>query len=267
MKLTTSIGIAATLTLGLVIPAGAASQSSFALRVLVDGSPCPEYGYRGTSYVEALRGRDYTLRITNPLGRRVAVALAVDGLNTIDARHSDASSASKWVIEPYGTIEITGWQVSGQEARRFVFSGERDSYGAWLGDTANLGVIEAVVFQERVHRQPVSRWMPWLDKDDKGEGGAAGSAPSPQREASRNKSAEGLSDDSAATGIGDAIDNPVQAIHLDLETSPVARLRIRYEFRSELIRMGVIRQGREWPPWDRREEAQGFAWCPDPDRR
>jgi hypothetical protein len=267
MKLTTTIGITAALTLGMLAPAGAAPQRGFALKVLLDGSPRPEYHYRGTTYVEALRGHDYTLRLTNPLGRRVAVALAVDGLNTIDARHTDARSAAKWVIEPYGTLEITGWQVSGEEARRFYFTGERDSYGAWLGDTANLGVIEAVVFQEKARRAPVSRWLPWLERDESRRGGGAEPAPSAREQAPRDKSAGALSDDSAATGIGERVENPVSSIDMDLEPDPVASVRLRYEYRPELVRIGVISDGCEWPPWDRREEAQGFAWCPDPGRQ
>ncbi|MCR6679546.1 hypothetical protein NVV43_29305, partial [Escherichia marmotae] len=79
------------------------------------------------------------LQIRNPLPERVAVALSVDGLNSIDARHTSAWNSSKWVIEPYGTITIGGWQMSSERARRFYFTNERDSYAAKLGQTANVG--------------------------------------------------------------------------------------------------------------------------------
>jgi hypothetical protein len=39
--------------------------------------------------------------------------------------------------------------MSTERARRFYFTDERDSYGAKLGQTANLGVISAVIFRER----------------------------------------------------------------------------------------------------------------------
>src|SRR4029077_10949008 len=58
------------------------------LEILVDGRPVTEYYARGRSYVEALNGAEYELRIRNPFPERVAVALSVDGLNTIDARHT-----------------------------------------------------------------------------------------------------------------------------------------------------------------------------------
>ncbi|HEY6122220.1 MAG TPA: hypothetical protein VIV66_19840, partial [Pyrinomonadaceae bacterium] len=87
-------------------------QDPFEVQVLVDGRPLQEYYARGRVYVEALRGADYEIRVRNPLSIRVAVALSVDGLNSIDARRTSAWNASKWVIDPYQTIVISGWQMS-----------------------------------------------------------------------------------------------------------------------------------------------------------
>src|SRR5436309_4186444 len=126
-----------------------ATENGFSVEVLVDGRPVTEYAARGRRYVEALQDAEYELRIHNPTSSRVAVALSVDGLNTIDARHSSAWDAHKWVIEPYGTISVRGWQMSSENARRFYFTTERDSYAAKLGQAANLGVISAVFFRER----------------------------------------------------------------------------------------------------------------------
>ena len=255
--------LASTLLLAAATTASALTRGGFELQVVADGMQRPELTHRGTTYIEALRGKEFTLRLHNPLGVRVAVALAVDGLNTIDARHTSAAGAAKWVIEPYGTVEITGWQVSGDEARRFYFTGERDSYGAWLGETENLGVLEAVFFREKTRPTPITRFLPWSHKGRDSEGAASG-APAPRSEASREKEAQGLADSSAATGIGERVDNPVESVHLDLEPTPAAQIRIRYEFRSELIRMGVLPQPHEPWPWNRREHAEGFAFCPDP---
>src|SRR5258706_2257007 len=125
------------------------AENGLTVAVLVDGRGLTEYAARGRRYVEALEGAEYEVRIHNPLGTRVAVALSVDGLNTIDARHTSAWDAHKWVIEPYGMISVRGWQMSSDNARRFYFTTERDSYAAKLGQTANLGVISAVFFRER----------------------------------------------------------------------------------------------------------------------
>src|SRR5215813_6585324 len=124
-------------------------DGGFSVEVLINGVPATEYAARGRRYIEAFESAEYELRIHNPSPSRVAVALAVDGLNTIDARHTSAWDAHKWVIEPYGTINVRGWQMSSENARRFYFTTERDSYGAKLGQTANLGVISAVFYSER----------------------------------------------------------------------------------------------------------------------
>src|SRR5438128_867248 len=123
-------------------------SGGFALEVLVGGRPLEPYSTGGWRYVEAVEGAEYQLRVTNPLPERVAVALSVDGLNTIDARRTSAWEASKWVIEPYGTVRISGWQMSSTRARRFYFTTERDSYAARLGRTSDLGVITAVFYRE-----------------------------------------------------------------------------------------------------------------------
>ena len=152
-----SVVLATGLVLPLAGPAAAVNRNGYQLSVLVDGRARREYRSHGRTYVEALRGREYTLRLRNPFPRRVAVALSVDGLNTIDARHTRPSEARKWVLAPYETVEIEGWQVSQSQARSFYFTGERDSYGAWLGKTEDLGVIEAVFFRERRPAPPVAR--------------------------------------------------------------------------------------------------------------
>src|SRR5262249_32950182 len=111
-----------------------------------DGRPAPESGFGGRLYVEALRGRGFSLRLRNPTGERVAVALSVDGRNVIDAKRTTAGRASKWVLSPGETADIPGWQVSGETSRRFFFTGLSRSYARWLGGTSNTRGIGAVFF-------------------------------------------------------------------------------------------------------------------------
>ena len=251
-------GAAALLFLG--GQATASNASGFDVSVLVDGATRHEYRHQGTTYVEALRGREYVLRLTNPTGRRVAVALSVDGLNTIDAKHTPAKSAAKWVIEPYDTIEISGWQVNDRAARSFYFTGERDSYGAALGQTDNLGVIEAVFFRER---QPDYSW--WF-RNERQEGrrdapSSAGEAAG--RDGAKAQSAPAPDDDYAATGMGDRHRHEVRSVEMKLEDKPTASVRIRYEFRKQLVDLGVLPV--HVTPLNRRENAQGFgSFCPEP---
>jgi len=130
-------------------PALAMDRGGYSMEILVDGIPLQEYAARGTSYVCALERREYAVRLQNNTGEKVAIALSVDGLNSIDAKSSSASEASKWILGPYETITLDGWQTSPSTSRRFFFTTERKSYGAWLGNTKNLGIVSAAVFRER----------------------------------------------------------------------------------------------------------------------
>ncbi|HEX8180633.1 MAG TPA: hypothetical protein VF525_13880 [Pyrinomonadaceae bacterium] len=252
----------------------------FTVEVLVNGYPLEQYPARGRVYIEAAAGAEYEIRLHNPLPDRVAVALAVDGLNSIDARHTTARGASKWVIEPYGTITIGGWQMSSARARRFYFTTEQDSYAAKLGRAADVGVITAVFFRERrpVAYIPPPHPLPPLenerqragDKDQRAES-SAGSARAQNAPQARDRAAAPApyrDDDYAATGIGRSVANDVRWTYLDLEDSPAATVALRYEYRPALVRLGIL--PRPYPSPDalqRRERARGFRdnqFCPEP---
>jgi hypothetical protein len=257
----------------------AATASGFEVEVLVDGRPIEEYRARGRHYVEALEGQEYSLRVRNPLGVRVAVSLSVDGMNTIDARRTTAWDASKWVIEPYGTITISGWQMSSSRARRFYFTTERDSYGAKLGQTANLGVISAVFYRERervtIIPPPRSRRpVPYEEGEERsknqGESSEAPSSGGSDRAgtAQARKSYPRPDDESAATGIGRNVRHDVRWVNLDLQSRPIAEVMIRYEYRDALVRLGIIpRHYSRQDALRRRERSTGFedrGFSPEP---
>ena len=239
----------------------ASADAGIIMEILVNGAPAHEYNARGTTYIEAHQNAEYAVRLRNTTGRRIAVALAVDGLNSNDAKTTTARQAAKWVIGPYETVVIEGWQTDQRHAMKFFFTTEDASYGAWLGKTTNLGVIEAVAYRERVIRQDISdssvrrRLAPR-------SAGAAAPAPTEQR---KQAEAGKPSDDLAATGIGRRVDNPVRKIRLDLESDPSAHVRVRYEYRPQLVALGVLPAIS--PDLNRRELAQGFddfEFCPDP---
>ena len=238
--------------------------TNFQIDVLVNGRPLAEYYARNRIYIEALQGAEYEVRLRNPSPDRVAVALSVDGLNTIDARHTSAWNASKWVIEPYQTITISGWQMSSDRARHFYFTNERDSYGAKLGQTANLGVISAVFFRERRRITPVTPPYPI----SRGESGADQPARTQEAPLSKGESANRaivpVPDDYAATGIGRSVQHDVRWVDMDLDSRAAGEVTIRYEYYSALLRLGIVpRQSlREPYPLQRREDSRGFS--PEP---
>src|SRR3989442_852466 len=251
------------------------SRSEVEVQVLVDGRPLEQYAARGRAYVQAIEGSEYELRVHNPFPFRVAVALSVDGLNTIDARHSSAWEASKWVIGPYQSIYISGWQVSSERARHFYFTTERDSYGAKIGQTTNLGAISAVFFSER-HPIPVQVTPPpqprpvrppFEDNDTGGARSEQAPAASPRKDGI-SKPYPVPDDESAATGIGRSVTNDVRWVNMQLEPHPVSEVTIRYEYYPGLVRLGIL--PRPYPRPDslrRREGARGFEdrrFSPEP---
>jgi hypothetical protein len=278
------------LPLASAAPALAVAQGPYTLEVLVDGRPLAELYGNGRHYVEAFAGREYSLRLTNNTGRRVAIAVSVDGLNSIDARTTTAQAGSKWILGPYESIVLDGWQTSSALARRFYFTTEKGSYGAWLGKTDNLGVIAAVVFRERLPETEQPRYFRERGAPaapgSGAEGGVRGGAPSAAApappEADRadgraeshlapkepNEPEAQLSDEYAATGIGREVDHQVKRVRFRAERSAAACLELRYEYRPALVRLGLLPPAHPRDPLERRERAHGFepGFAPDPYR-
>jgi hypothetical protein len=254
----------------------AAERQRFELSVIVDGAPAAEYPFRDKTYIEALRGQSFTLRLHNPMAERIAVALSVDGLNVIDAKRATAGKATKWILAPGQTVEIPGWQVSGETSRRFFFTDTARSYAKWIGDIRNVGTIEAVFFREKARApQPMTREpKPYSYRE---EPRAKDSAPSAQERSSAAGEAGGAveggvpappseADRFAATGIGERTSFPVQWVSFDEDPVPAASVSLRYEYRRELIRLGVLSGEGDLYARDR---GRGFEreYAPDPDRR
>ena len=281
------------LILGLTAtPAEARSSGPYSMDILVDGRERPEYSHQGRLFIEALENREYTIRLTNNTSHRVAVALSVDGLNTIDADHTTAWKASKWVLAPYESTEISGWQGQQHLARAFFFTTTERSYGEWLGDTRNLGVISAVFFRERTYHRSIvdnrygSRSSGGFDMQESWGLGSKGSGAGGSGIGSADSSAEtGASSAArgdiafedagvpssakrsrarspAATGIGDYEHHAVSEVDMKLLRTAVATLELRYEFGADLVKMGVLPRPYK-RTWTRRY-ATGFA--PDPGR-
>lgn len=158
---------------------------------------------------------------------RVAVVLKVDGLNTIDATSTPAREARKWVIPARDSITIRGWQVSSRRARRFTFTDEGRSYASKLGRSGEFGTISATFFRERepVAYQSESDQERWAGSPLSAATGARGSD-------SVARSAAPLPHPAnrAATGIGSSVAYTVRRISMDLESDPVARITLHYDF-------------------------------------
>ena len=162
-----------------------------------------------------------------------------------------------------------GGRRASSQARRFEFTTEARSYGQALGKTANLGVISAVFFKERAATIMRDTW-----NDDRRQRAPAPAPPSscagrskrlPQPRARPRRADEEF----AATGMGRRTDHAVTQVWLDLEDAPAQTVNIRYEFRPQLVRLGILPSAPTADPLQRRERARGFepGFSPEPPRQ
>ncbi len=103
---------------------------------------------------------EYSIVVRNPLPVRVAVAVTIDGLNSIDGKRTSPRNAKKWIIAPNSSITVSGWQTSKKTLRKFLFTEDTAAYAQWREDREgkpfgkNMGVIGLAWFwnKDELHR-------------------------------------------------------------------------------------------------------------------
>ncbi len=117
-----------------------------------NGARYREFIQGGQPTLKVRPDEEYSIVVQNPLPVRVAVAVSIDGLNSIDGQRTSPRNARKWMIEPHGTLTVAGWQTGGQTLRKFLFARQDAAYAQWKEGkdgkpyTQNLGVIGVAWF-------------------------------------------------------------------------------------------------------------------------
>ncbi len=194
-------------------------------------------------YLEAVKGNKYSIQVANRSDRRVAVVIAVDGRNIITGRKSDLRRNERmYVIGPYETDTFEGWRTGLDRTNRFYFTEPSDSYAEKVfADGSAMGTIALAVYRERV---------PEISPHSRLKEAPAGGAPSPSMEGRSAGAAEKKKDGQAGTGFGETNYSPARIVQFDPEHAPAEKVVLKYEWRSELCRKGVIPCGpgnRFWP--------------------
>jgi hypothetical protein len=257
------------------------------VQVEVEGRDVPLYpspSWDGRRYFEASRGREYSVVLRNTTGQRVAVLVAVDGLNVISGQRSALGNGeAMYVLDPYGNTTIRGWRTSLDDVRRFVFVDEERSYATRSGQAnSDLGWIRVIAFRER---QPVA-CVPQYRALDGGRGEpapaaepenaqrqSAGSesradAPSVGEKKTAERDALGkLADKDEAsanpgTGWGRGAYDPVRAVEFVAESRPLDRITLRYEYADGLRALGITPLPDHDRTWQRDHGQLGFAVAP-----
>jgi len=109
------------------------------------------YVREATYDLDPLLGRPYRIQLTNLTSGYLGVVLAVDGLNTNgNAPIVGDASDRKWILRPFQTVAIAGWQVSSEEALQFEFATPSQSHSTLepLRGTIHLAVYLADPFAD-----------------------------------------------------------------------------------------------------------------------
>jgi hypothetical protein len=263
------------------------------VQIRVDGDAAPLFyapGRFDRHYVQAFAGRNYSVVLKNNTGRRVAVLLAVDGLNVVNGEMSNLRSTEPmYVLGPWEQSTIRGWRSSLDEIRKFVFVDERRSYAQRTGQAnSDMGWIRVLAFREQ------QTWWETRERDGRRfkQGFRDDDSPSPQPREESSKDGQSAPKAQAAppqasgkavapeaqdnmargdesgqgfpgTGWGDRRQDHVQRVQFTPDPVALDRIIFRYEYASGLAALGIDPSHRGWQyRLADREGEPGFAKPP-----
>ncbi|HVF64466.1 MAG TPA: hypothetical protein VNE58_10765 [Casimicrobiaceae bacterium] len=244
------------------------------------GSTLPVYEKDGRHYIVGQPGHEYALRIRNCTGRRVLAVTSVDGVNVISG-DTATPSQSGYVLEPWGSVEITGWRKSFSRAAAFFFTEHASSYAARTGRPFDVGVIGVAAFAERsVPPARISEPTMRSRRDaPEAEAPRAAQAPmpaAPPAEASGSRANERskLADDARAesqplaklgTGHGRIETSHVRQVAFERATEQPAQIvALHYDRRENLVALGVLPAPTEHYAHRQPNPFPGLRFAPDP---
>jgi hypothetical protein len=198
-------------------------------------------------YLEAVKGQRYSIQVTNRSNRRIGVVIAVDGRNIIDGKKSDLERNERmYIIGPHDTNTFEGWRTGMDRTNRFYFTEPSDSYAEKVfADASAMGTIALAVYREKLPEIIPYSGSSSRMKEAPAEavpGASAGSRSSDRTEQKKNQE--------AGTGFGETTYSPACVVHFDPEHATAEKIVLKYEWRSELCRKGIIPCGpknRFWP--------------------
>ncbi|MDI7262004.1 MAG: hypothetical protein QME90_19080 [Thermodesulfobacteriota bacterium] len=207
-------------------------------------------------YMEAVKGQRYSIQVTNKSDRRIGVVIAVDGRNVIDGKKSAPKQNERmYIIGPHESNTFEGWRTGMDRTNRFYFTEPSDSYAEKVfSDASAMGTIALAVYREKLPE--IVPYSGGTSRMKDAPAGAAPCAPSESRSADRS---EQKKNEQAGTGFGETTYSPAYMVQFDPEHTIAEKIVLKYEWRSELCRKGIISCGpknRFWP--------DGYEFAPIP---
>ena len=239
----------------------AAVQSGWSLRLEdANGGMLPTYGWRGGTFVEGFAGLAYAVRIDNPTGQRVEIVVTVDGRDVISGDPGDFRTQRGYIVQPYGTLRVTGFRRSMSDVAQFRFTSPGDSYSARRGTPENVGVIGVAVFTETPPPPPPPYQMPGTPY-----GSAAEADKSSESYAGRGEAQGAPAPSNLGTQYGETRYAPVTEVAFQRARpgSPDALMAVYYDDHAGLIRRGVIAAD-PWRPTGPQPFPESQRFAPPP---
>ena len=207
-------------------------------------------------YMEAVKGEEYSIEVTNKSDGQIGVVIAVDGRNIISGNKSDLKNNERmYIISPHATNTFEGWRTGMDKTNRFYFAEQSDSYAEKVfSDGSAMGTIAVAVYREKLPPITLKSEMPYRAQE--APAGAASHAPMEKRSYDR---AEKEKSEQAGTGFGETTYSPARQVHFESENIIAEKIVLKYEWRQELCKKGIIGCGpknRLWP------DGEGFAPVP-----
>lgn len=198
-------------------------------------------------YMEAKKGQRYSIQVINKSYRRIGVVIAVDGRNIIDGKKSDLKRNERmYIIGPYETNTFEGWRTGMDRTNRFYFTEQSDSYTEKVfADASAMGTIALAVYREKL-----PEIVPYSGGTFRMKESPSGAAPCVPGESHSTDKLEQKKNEQAGTGFGETTYSPAYRVHFDPERTMAEKIVMKYEWRSELCKKGIIPCGptnRFWP--------------------
>jgi len=196
-------------------------------------------------YLEAGKGRNYSIVIRNNSSARIGVVVAIDGRNAISGRKSYLRNDEEmYVINAYGNTKLDGWRTDAKTVHQFYFTERADSYSKkTFDDSSAMGVIAVAAFRgkerfEYLNERSLQKFpAPGSPGPAAGKDAAAGASVQGRVQKPEQAQRE------AGTGFGDEQYSPTIRVEFEPEQIPFARTLIKYEWHETLCRKGILRCG------------------------
>lgn len=209
---------------------------TFEVSVLIGGQPQELHGRGdGQLFVAGAAGESFTLQVRNLGLGRAEFITSVDGRNTLKDEVADRHANTGLVIPGYATSQFTGWRISDDATREFVFTFPEKSVAAKAtGSAANTGVIGFAAYQEKRRERPQYPTASGVSYRSMNVAVASAALPT------MDSYVGGASQSSLGTGIGDRVEDHVGRTTFTRQPGEPDVLVIRYDTREALEAAGVI---------------------------